>query len=135
MNSKEVIDTTQMADPEGSDPSDEEHDPQIDESAPSGSKPKKKKKKSKAARALAALKGKDNIPQEIVDEVLQRVKQEHGEDAQGADEETVRKALDYLKINDVIKGKAGLAGRGRKDLGEHKVCLELNLFWRTYLTK
>ena len=30
--------------------------------------------------------------------------------------------LEELKIMDVIKGKAGVAGRGKKDMGGHKVC-------------
>ena len=83
---------------------------------------KKKKKRSKAAKLLKALKpGKDEIPQTLVDQVMARVKLEHGENAPGTDEEQVRRALEELKIMDVIKGKAGIAGRGKKDMGEHKV--------------
>lgn len=87
---------------------------------PSSSK-KKKKKKSKAIRALNALRGKQEIPQAIVDQVLDTVKAEGGEDAAGADEATVRAALEQLKIMDVVQGKAGLGGRNKKDMGEHKV--------------
>lgn len=83
---------------------------------------KKKKKRAKAAKILRALKsGKDDIPQTLVDTVMARVREEHGEGAPGTDEETVRRALEELKIKDVIKGKAGIAGRGKKDMGEHKV--------------
>ena len=116
-----------------------EDDPDIDGSA-SGSEPelddpsdgilpvasssatskKKKKKKSKAARALAALKG-DTVPQQIVDTVLKKVKEEHGEDTPGADAETVRQLLEQLKIKDVIQGKSGLGGLNKKDAGDHKV--------------
>ncbi|KZT40884.1 N-myristoyl transferase [Sistotremastrum suecicum HHB10207 ss-3] len=95
--------------------------------AASSKSKKKKKKKSKASKALQSVLrggGSGNVPQELVDEVIQRVKEEHADLADQADEETVRQALDYLKINDVIRGKAGIAGRGTKDLGEHK-------FWAT----
>ncbi|KAH8116866.1 N-myristoyl transferase [Phellopilus nigrolimitatus] len=86
---------------------------------------KKKKKKSKAAKLLKALKpGQEQIPQTLVDQVLERVREEHGEGVPGTDEEHVRKALEQLKVMDVIKGKAGIAGRGKKDLGAHK-------FWAT----
>jgi glycylpeptide N-tetradecanoyltransferase len=95
--------------------------PEDQPSTSSAQKKKKKKKKSKAAKVLNALKGKSDIPQELVDHVLERVKEEHGPGAMGADEESVRAALEQLKIMDVVKGKAGLAGRGKKDLGEHKV--------------
>jgi hypothetical protein len=124
MTEREIIDTTERSDEEDSEP-ELENGEAIAEGSASGSKPKKKKKRSKAAKALAALKGKDKVPQQIVDEVLKRVREEHGADAPGADEATIREALDYLKINDVVKGKAGLGGKGRKDMGEHKVCLQL----------
>ena len=101
-----------------------------EQASSSAVKPKKKKKKtkSKAAKALsAALRGKSAAPQELVDQILAKVKEEHGENAEGANEETVRMALDYLKINDVIKGKAALGGFGKKDMGEHKVSLLYSL--------
>ncbi|KAI5121671.1 hypothetical protein M0805_002747 [Coniferiporia weirii] len=85
---------------------------------------KKKKKRSKAAKLLNALKPGQEIPQTIVDQVMERVREEHGEGAPGTDEDHVRKALEQLKIMDVIKGKAGVAGRGKKDIGTHK-------FWAT----
>lgn len=130
MTKEEIINDLRAEDDEGSE-NEHEHDEddgdelvhQSVEGSGTSPKSKKKKKRSKAARALAALTGKrkDQVPQEVIDEVLKKVKEEVGEDAPGADEETVRQAMDYLKINDVIKGKAGLAGRGRKDMGEHKV--------------
>ncbi|THH12512.1 hypothetical protein EW146_g7623 [Bondarzewia mesenterica] len=89
----------------------------------SSSSKKKKKKKSKAARALAALKG-DAVPQQLVETVLDKVKEEHGADAPGADMETVRQLLEQLKIKDVIQGKSGLGGKNKKDAGDHK-------FWAT----
>lgn len=93
------------------------------------SKKKKKKKKSKAAKALSSIvdkvSGKDesgkNIPRELVDEVLDRVKQENPEESRDLDSEGVRKALAALKVMDVIEGKSGLGGKNRKDIGEHKV--------------
>src|ERR1700761_7001850 len=140
---EEVIDTTQMADTDDSEHSDakpDEVEPELDGTQPGGSsmsgpsaststststskKKKKSKGKSKAAKALAALKGKDKdgVPQAVVDKVLEKVKAEHGEHAEGADEESVRKALEVLKIKEVMKGKVGLGGHGSKDMGEHKV--------------
>lgn len=94
----------------------------VAESSQAASLPKKKKKKkSKAMKALNALRGKHEIPQAIVDQVLNTVKAEGGQDAAGADEASVRAALEQLKIMDVVQGKAGLGGRNKKDLGEHKV--------------
>lgn len=89
-------------------------------STPSTSSNKKKKKRSKALKALSALKGgKDNIPQDVVKAVLEKV-QETGQ-APGADEATVRMALEQMKIKDVIQGKAGIGGKNKKDTGGHKV--------------
>jgi glycylpeptide N-tetradecanoyltransferase len=82
---------------------------------------KKKKKRSKAAKALQALKPGSKIPQALVDEVLEKVRLEQGEAAEGVNEETVRQALDQMKIMDVLKGKAGIGGKNRKDAGDHKV--------------
>jgi hypothetical protein len=58
-------------------------------SAESGpSRPSKKKKKhSKVSRAISALKG-DSVPHAVVDQVVAKVKEEHGEDSPAADEET-----------------------------------------------
>ena len=137
---EEIIDTTQDAEANGIDNESEsdgdegivDHDDGVDtpgagssSSAVQGSK-KKKKKRSKAAKMLSALKpGQKEIPQSVVDQVMEKVRQEHGEGAPGTDEETVRKTLEQLKIMDVVKGKAGVAGRGKKDMGTHKVCMEV----------
>lgn len=90
----------------------------------SSSKKKGKKKAKAAAKALSSLvkgKDKDKIPQAVVEEVLQRVKQEQGDGAEGADETTVRLALEQMKIMDVLKGKSGIGGKNKKDTGDHKV--------------
>ncbi|KAN0136941.1 Myristoyl-CoA:protein N-myristoyltransferase, N-terminal domain containing protein [Lactarius tabidus] len=93
-------------------------------SAESGSsRPSKKKKRSKISRAISALKG-DSVPQSVVDQVVAKVKEEHGEDSPAADEEAVRQLLKQLKLKDVADGKAGFGGKHRKDAGDHK-------FWAT----
>ncbi|KAI0293101.1 N-myristoyl transferase [Russula brevipes] len=93
------------------------------ESGPSRPSKKKKKKRSKIARAISALKG-DSVPQAVVDQVMAKVKEEHGEDSAVADEDTVREVLKQMKLKDVAEGKAGLFGKNRKDTGDHK-------FWAT----
>ena len=90
------------------------------ESGPSRPSKKKKKKRSKVARAISALKG-DAVPQAVVDKVIAKVKEEHGEDSPAADEDAVRQLLKQLKLRDVAEGKAGLGGKHRKDAGDHKV--------------
>lgn len=124
---EEIIDTTQgleqPKDGSDSDTSDDDAHPEQDEQTVGASQPStssKKKKKSKAIRALKALRGKSEIPQEVVDQVLNKV-QEHG-GAEGADADGVRVALEQMKIMDVIQGKAGIGGKNKKDMGEHKVC-------------
>lgn len=124
---QEIIDTTQGSDPEDrcSTPEpevDHEQDGTITPQA-SSSKPKKKKK-SKAAKVLNAVRGKNEIPQELISHVVDRVAAEHGPNTPATNEDNVRKALEQMKIMDVIKGKSGIAGRGKKDMGEHK-------FWAT----
>ncbi|KAG1803719.1 N-myristoyl transferase [Suillus plorans] len=124
---QEIIDTTQGSDPEDkcSTPepeADHEQDGAITPQA-SSSKPKKKKK-SKAAKVLNAMRGKNEIPQELISHVVDRVAAEHGPNIPAANEDNVRQALEQMKIMDVIKGKAGIAGRGKKAMGEHK-------FWAT----
>ena len=104
-----------------------EEDDEVDHTLPEASTPstssnKKKKKRSKAAKALRALRGKDNIPQEVVDVVLDKVRTEHADTVPNADEETVRAALEQMKIKDVVQGKAALGGTNKKDVGTHKVC-------------
>jgi glycylpeptide N-tetradecanoyltransferase len=90
------------------------------ESGPSRPSKKKKKKRSKIARAISALKG-DSVPQAVVDQVMAKVKEEHGEDSAFADESTVHEVLKQLKLKDVAEGKAGLFGKNKKDTGDHKV--------------
>lgn len=53
------------------------------------------------------------------------LRQKHGAStAENMDEAHVRMALDKLRIMDVIKGKSGIGGKNRKEMGEHK-------FWAT----
>ncbi|EIN07254.1 N-myristoyl transferase [Punctularia strigosozonata HHB-11173 SS5] len=101
----------------------EVHDNATNQPSTSSSSKKKKKKRSKAAKALQALRPGSNIPQSVVEEVLEKVRAEQGESAD-VNEETVRQALDQMKIMDVLKGKAGIGGKNRKDAGDHK-------FWGT----
>ncbi|KAJ7172387.1 Myristoyl-CoA:protein N-myristoyltransferase, N-terminal domain-containing protein [Mycena filopes] len=95
-----------------------------DAAVPSTSQKKKKKKKSKAAKALAAIRGRSEIPQELVDHVLDKVKADGAAGSDEANEDNVRQALEQMKIMDVVKGKAGLGGHNQKDMGAHK-------FWAT----
>lgn len=95
----------------------EENDEIVDSPSQASSSRKKKKKKSKAAKALGALTGQSKIPQALVDRVLDQVK---AEGVQEATEDNVRQALEEMKIVDVVKGKAGIGGINKKDLGEHK---------------
>ncbi|KAJ7111525.1 N-myristoyl transferase [Mycena crocata] len=120
---EEIIDTTR----EISSDSDSEIDNTLEEpdaATASTSQKKKKKKKSKAARALAAIRGRSEIPQELVDHVLDKVKADGAAGSDEANEDNVRQALEQLKIMDVAKGKAGLGGFNAKDMGAHK-------FWAT----
>jgi glycylpeptide N-tetradecanoyltransferase len=129
---EEIIDATERPetsdDPSASEPEDDDHDDDnpilnvTQDNQPSTSQKKKKKKKSKAKQALNALRGKKEIPQELVDVVLDKVKAEHGEGAPEADEANIRMVLEHMKIMDVVQGKAGIGGKGKKDMGEHKVC-------------
>lgn len=127
---EELVDAVQADDEEEASDSDseaagEDHTPEASTSTQASSSKKKGKKKAKAAaKALSSLikgKDKDKIPQQLVDEVLARVKQEQGEGAEGADEKTVRLALEQMKIMDVLKGKSGIGGKNKKDTGGHKV--------------
>jgi glycylpeptide N-tetradecanoyltransferase len=126
---EEIIDTTlddgNHSDGDGHDSCDDNDINQFIDASPSTSHKKNKKKKSKAAKALSVLRGKSNgqIPQELVSQVLDKVKAEGGEAAAAADQADVREVLEQLKIMDVVKGKAGLGGLNRKSMGEHKVCL------------
>ncbi|KAJ7109468.1 N-myristoyl transferase [Mycena epipterygia] len=117
---EEIIDTTQ----ENPSDSDSEIEDTQEIATPSTSQKKKKKKKSKAARALAAIRGRSEIPQELVDHVLDKVKADGAVGSEEANEENVRQALEQMKIMDVAKGKAGIGGYNKKDMGAHK-------FWAT----
>ena len=124
---EEIIDTTedseQLEDGSNSEPDDDDHIENGPSPAePSTSSKKKKKKQSKAMKALNALRGKQEIPQAVVDQVLDKVKAEGGSAAAGADEASVRAALEQMKIMDVAQGKAGIGGKNKKDMGQHKVC-------------
>jgi glycylpeptide N-tetradecanoyltransferase len=88
--------------------------------AASGSK-KKKKKKSKLSKLL---KGKSDIPEAFVHQVIERVKAEGSIPEEDLTVENIRGVLEHLKIMDVVQGKAGL-GTNAKDMGEHKV----TFFW------
>lgn len=90
------------------------------EASQASSTKRKNKKRSKISKALNTLRG-NEIPQSIVTHVAEQVKAEQGEDSTAADHETIRMALEQLKIMDVLKGKSGVAGRGKKAMGEHKV--------------
>lgn len=112
----EVVDTNIDQDPS------EDSDPEAIQDinvVSSTSKKKKKKKKSKIAKLLGA--GKDEIPQELVDRVLDQVKGDRAVGSEDLNAENVREALEQLKIMDVVRGKAGLGGLNKKDIGEHKV--------------
>ncbi|KAI0320750.1 N-myristoyl transferase [Amylostereum chailletii] len=125
----EIHDDTTSANPEinGSDSSGDDGEPTAgpSEATPgaSASSRKKKKKRSKVAKALNALKG-NSVPQVVVDKVVEKVQQDHGPNAEGADEDSIRRLLEQLQINDVIQGKSGLGGKNKKDAGDHK-------FWAT----
>nr|GAT53247.1 N-myristoyl transferase [Mycena chlorophos] len=119
----EIIDTTQQPDTDSESGSDVPEEGSA--ATPSTSQNKrKKKKKSKAAKALAALRGQSEIPKQLVDEVLDKVKAEGSISHDQLDHETVRQALEQMKIMDVAKGKAGFGGLNKKDMGQHK-------FWAT----
>lgn len=83
----------------------------------------KKKNKSKAKKVLNALSGKKEIPQEIVDRVLEKVKEDNVQTSVDLNAENVRKALKEMKVTDVVKGKASAGGYNKKAMGEHKVFL------------
>ena len=93
--------------------------------APSTASKKKKKKRSKAAKALSALRpggSKDEISDDVVNIVLDKVRAEGGEAAAVADPESVKKALEQLKLREFLQGKTGLGGKNKKETGGHKVC-------------
>lgn len=129
---QEIIDTTQASEPEDQSSTlepdvDVDHhvqDADVASDKPQASSSKsKKKKKSKAAKVLDAVRGKNEIPQELISHVVDRVVAEHGPNTEVSNEDNIRQALEQMKIMDVIKGKSGVSGRGKKAMGEHKVCM------------
>src|SRR5258706_4373088 len=85
--------------------------------APGGGK-KKQQKKSKLSKLLQPG---GEMPQQLVNHVVNEVQAKHGAGTHGTDEASVRALLEQLKIIDVLKGKSGLAGKNRQDMAEHKV--------------
>jgi len=114
---KQVIDTVdddnELSPDEsgGSEPEQPTNEPGAQTSSP---KKKKKKKKSKLSKILNPASGAED---KLVETVLEKVKAEHA----GADEDTVRAALQQLNLKDVVAGKSGLGGKNQKDTGGHKV--------------
>ncbi|RXW20085.1 hypothetical protein EST38_g5786 [Candolleomyces aberdarensis] len=88
---------------------------------------KKKKKKSKASKLLNKLKGnndEEEIPQEVVDTVMEEIRTHGTLSPEELTAENIRAALQQMKMLDVVQGKAGIGGINSKDMGEHK-------FWAT----
>ena len=110
---------------EGDSHGEDQEQPQASSSSaptPSGSKKKKNKKKSKLSKILQPS---GEVPQQLVNHVVKEVQAKHGAGTEGTDEASVRAILEQLKIIDVLKGKSGLGGKNRKDMGEHKVSLSV----------
>lgn len=92
---------------------------------PSSSATVSKGKKSKKKKKAKGNKDANDIPQAVVDHVVSEIRQKHGSSTtESLDEAHVRMALDKLRIMDVLKGKSGIGGKNRKEMGEHK-------FWAT----
>ncbi|KAH9945907.1 N-myristoyl transferase [Epithele typhae] len=87
--------------------------------SPSTAGKKKKKKRSKAIKALNALRpgGSKEIPEDVVNLVLDKVRAEGGEAAANADSETVRMALEQMKLKELLQGKSGIGGKNKKETG------------------
>lgn len=114
----EIVDTVNPVTEEISDSDSEREVTAIQDDTVSSTSQKKKKKKKKKFLS----RGKDEISQDLVDRVLDQVKGDGavaGSDNVNA--ENVREALEQLKIMEVAKGKVGLGGLNKKDVGEHKV--------------
>ncbi|KAH6918482.1 N-myristoyl transferase [Coprinopsis sp. MPI-PUGE-AT-0042] len=120
---QDIIDTTVDSDHEESDDDHEEREASNEpESSTSGSK--KKKKKSKVSKMLSKLKGNEEIPDEVVETVMEKVKAEGSLSPDELSAAKVREALQQMKIMEVMKGNTGVGGVNKKDTGEHK-------FWAT----
>jgi glycylpeptide N-tetradecanoyltransferase len=120
--SKDVIDKT-LDQEQGLD--DESDGSEVEEVSTTTANPttssSSKKKKKKRSRIAKLLKSGSNAA--LVDTVMDKVKAEHSD----IDQAAIRSALEQLNLKDVIAGKAGLGGKGRKDAGSHKVCLNLSI--------
>ncbi|KZT56406.1 N-myristoyl transferase [Calocera cornea HHB12733] len=127
-SSKDVIDSTEPYEEEEghSGEDEEEHEqPTASSSSAPASSSKKKKKKSKARAALSKMKAGISsvaIPQEMVDAVMEKVKEEDPQSQ--VDQAEIIKQMKAMQIMDILAGKKALGARGKKDLGEHK-------FWST----
>lgn len=124
---REVEDDEVISDDQhsGDDGSEDDNEPTAGPSEPTPSSSKKKKKKrSKVAKMINKLKG-NEVPQAVVEKVMEGVKKDGNPETQGLDESQVRAILEQLKINDVLQGKAGLGGKNKKDAGDHKVRRDL----------
>lgn len=146
---KEVVETVEKVNgiqetELGSDASDDDEEPattaagesvQLHAATPSTTSKKKKKKRSKAVQVLNAIRG-DGVSKEVVNAVMEKVHAEGGEVAASANEAMIRMALEQMKLKSVLQGKAGVAGRNRKDAGDHKVrnAFYLGPFFSLYLT-
>jgi len=117
---------------------DNEHDVSDDEgvdtSQAASGPSKKKKKKSKALNALSGKFGSDQIPQELVNRVMDEVKNTGQVADADVTEENVRLALEEMKITEVVKGKVGIGGHNAKDMGSHKVRVTCATLQRHHLT-
>lgn len=97
----------------------------IESGQASGSNRKKKKKKSKAKKIIDALDPTNMVPQAVLEKVVDKVKEDGLPGSENIEAEDVRQVLQQIKIRDVLKGKTGIAGNNRKDVGEHKVCFSV----------
>ena len=125
---REVGDDEPLSDDQHSldDVSDAE-EPTAGPSSASSSK-KKKNKRSKVSKMINKLKG-NEVPDVVVEKVMEGVQKQGNPETQGVDESQVRAILEQLKINDVLQGKAGLGGKNKKDTGDHKVRDTVLVLW------
>jgi glycylpeptide N-tetradecanoyltransferase len=72
---------------------------------------------------LSKLKGDEEIPDEVVETVMEKVKAEGSLSPDEVSAAKVREALQQMKIMEVMKGNTGVGGVNKKDTGEHKVRL------------
>ncbi|KAF5315749.1 hypothetical protein D9611_004784 [Ephemerocybe angulata] len=126
-----IIDATTAIDSdhesELSDPEQDLDNPSTDVPTDGTTSKKKKKKKSKASKLFNKLKGDakdEELPQEVVEEVMEQIRTQGTLSPEELTAENIRKALEEMRILDVVKGRAGIGGINAKDMGEHK-------FWAT----